>query len=200
LDRAPRRKLFFANIPDPANSAVNQIETHTLLFLSLGLIAPEHPADEGWTGINPLERRSTMSMQGIGSGNFFGNVAPVSQAPGQSVAGGIDTDGDGDTQGSATRNGLSRSAQFLSKLQTLEQTDPAQAKQMLTDLAAKFRAEASQSGGTNSSKAQLADMFPKAADTGDLTPLLNASTNSSGSAATGTAAYSQMMAVTRASM
>jgi hypothetical protein len=142
-----------------------------------------------------------MSIQGIGSSNFFGNVAaPVSQVPGQSGTGSIDTDGDGDTQGGAAGNGLSRAAQFLGKLQTLEQTDPAQAKQMLTDLAARFRSEASQSGGTNSSKAQLADMFQTAADTGDLTPLLQASTNPSGGAATGAAAYSQMMAVTRASM
>jgi hypothetical protein len=141
-----------------------------------------------------------MSMQGIGSSNFFGNVAPVAQAPGQSGTVRVDTDSDSDTQGSAARNGLSRPAQFLGKLQTLEQTDPAQAKQVLTDLAAKFRSEASQSGGANSSKTQLADMFQKAADTGDLTPLLKASTNPSSGAATGAAAYSQMMAVTRASM
>src|ERR1017187_7523287 len=128
------------------------------------------------TGPNHLERRSTMSIQGIGSSNFFGNVAPVGQAPGESGAGSVDTNSDSDNQGSAARNGLSRSAQFLGRMQTLEQTDPAQAKQMLTDLAAKFRSEASQSGGTNSSRAKLADMFQTAADTGDLTPLLKAST------------------------
>jgi hypothetical protein len=62
-----------------------------------------------------------MSMQGIGSDNFFGNVAPVAQAPGQSGAGRVDTDSDSIPQGSAGRNGLSRSAQFLGRLQTLEQ-------------------------------------------------------------------------------
>jgi hypothetical protein len=142
-----------------------------------------------------------MSIAGIGSGSFFGNVAPTPQAQGRNGMSPIDRDNDGDRSPNATGNGLSRSAQFLSALQNLEQSDPTQAKQMLTELAAKFRSEAAQAGGTNSSKAQLADMLQKAADTGDLSPLLKAATNqTSGTSASGAAAYSQMMAVTRASM
>jgi hypothetical protein len=80
-------------------------------------------------------------------------------AAGQASAASVDTDGDADGSGAAASGGLSRAAQFLSTIQTLQQSDPQLAKQMLTDLAAKFRTEASQSGGANSPKTNLANML-----------------------------------------
>lgn len=67
---------------------------------------------------------------------------------------------------------LSGPAQFLSKLQSLEQSDPAQAKQVLGDIASKLKADAGQATGTQADRLnQLADNFQKAAATGDLSAL-----------------------------
>jgi hypothetical protein len=90
---------------------------------------------------------------------------------------------------------MSRPAQFLSQLQALEQSDPAQARQVLSELASKMRSEGSPR------RAQLADLFQKAADTGDLSGLLKeASSGGSGGAwSRGAAAYGHTMAVTRTS-
>jgi len=137
-----------------------------------------------------------MSIQSVGSSQFFSGVAARPAG-----SGAIATDGDRDGSGAAAAPAMSRQAQFLSQLQSLAQTNPGQAKQMLTGLATTLRSEASQAGGTDSSKAQLADRLQTAADTGDLKGLLNSS-EARGSAAwsRGAAAYNQTMAVTRASM
>lgn len=125
-----------------------------------------------------------MKLPTISGSNFFSITSATSStgqgsaaAPGRTVS----------DSGSASRPGA-----FLSQLQSMS---PADAKQALSDLADKFR---SQAGGRGSA---LADAFQKAANTGDLTDLMQAA-KGGGSAgwARGAGAYSSTMAVTRASM
>jgi hypothetical protein len=111
-----------------------------------------------------------MSLQGI-SGAPATSVDPIkppspaAQAPG----GAVDDDQDG---GSTTQ--VSEGAQFLSKVQDLEKSDPARAKQVLTDLATKVRGQAKQGGAHADKLGALAEKLQKAAKTGDLSPLAKA--------------------------
>jgi hypothetical protein len=90
---------------------------------------------------------------------------PPTTSPSPPTAG---SDGDGHCAGPS----LSSPAQFLSKLRSLEQSDPAKAKQTLTDIASKLKADAAQATGAQADRLnQLADRFQKAADTGDLSSL-----------------------------
>ncbi|HUJ60721.1 MAG TPA: hypothetical protein VLX92_19600 [Kofleriaceae bacterium] len=67
---------------------------------------------------------------------------------------------------------LSAFGSFMSKLQSLEQTDPAKAKTVLATIAQKLGAKAQQVGGAQGQKLQaLADKFNQAAQTGDLSAL-----------------------------
>lgn len=134
-----------------------------------------------------------MSIQGLSSSSFFSGVSSVSSAG----ASGISTSTAGDSAGASGVASMSKRGQFLSQLQSLEQSDPAAAKKLLTDLAAKFRGEASQGG--DSRKAAMADKLQKAADTGDLSGLLKTSQSAPGWSR-GAGAYGQTMSVTRASM
>ncbi len=72
-------------------------------------------------------------------------------------------------EGSGARPSLSGPAQFFSKLQSLEQSDPAKAKQVLGDIASELKSQAVQATGAQADRlSQLADRFQKAADSGDL--------------------------------
>ena len=67
---------------------------------------------------------------------------------------------------------LSGFGSFMSKLQSLEQSDPAKAKQVLGDIASKLSARAKEVGGTAGQHlSQLADKFQQASQTGDLSGL-----------------------------
>ena len=67
---------------------------------------------------------------------------------------------------------LSGPAQLLSQLQALEKSDPAKAKEAMTQLADQIRSQAQQVGGAQAQHMnQFADALDKAADTGDLSGL-----------------------------
>ena len=106
-----------------------------------------------------------MTIQGILGGSAASLVGSVqSAAPSVSAA----------VTASASGGGVSLSGvgQFLSKLQELEKSDPTKAKQVLTDIAGRLKADAGQATGTQADRLnQLADKFQKAADTGDLSAL-----------------------------
>lgn len=95
---------------------------------------------------------------------------------------------------------LSRRGQFMNRLQELAKTDPAQARQLVGDLAAKIRGEAAQGGANSDRRMALADMLQKAADSGDFSLLESGASGASpagGSPAMH--AYGQAMAMTRSS-
>jgi hypothetical protein len=110
-----------------------------------------------------------MSMS-ISSSDPLANAASIgatSTAAARPAQG--DADGDGDAQGAVK---VSPRAQLLAKLQDLEQSDPAQAKQVLSDMATKLRDQAGQATGEDASRlTAMADKLQKAADTGDLSGL-----------------------------
>ena len=64
---------------------------------------------------------------------------------------------------------VSNIGQFMTKLKALEQSNPAQAKQVLTAIASKLNDAAGSATGDEATHLKaLADKFTKAADTGDL--------------------------------
>jgi hypothetical protein len=70
----------------------------------------------------------------------------------------------------ATQASVSKGAQYLSQLKSMA---PADAKQLLSQLAGNMRSEASQVGGPRASHLTvLADKLTKAADSGDLSSLM----------------------------
>jgi hypothetical protein len=69
----------------------------------------------------------------------------------------------------SSRTKLSRLGEMMSKLQDLERTDPAKAKQVLTSIAATLHAKAS--SASDPRLQALADKFTEAANTGDLSGL-----------------------------
>lgn len=74
------------------------------------------------------------------------------------------------SQASSTQ--FSGLADLISKLQSLEKTDPAKAKQVLTDISAKLRSEAQTVGGAQAQQLNAAaDRFQSAANSGDLSTL-----------------------------
>jgi len=94
--------------------------------------------------------------------------------------------GVGDPQGTAAKSSrpppagldvggamLSRKGQFLSQIVSLSRTDPAQAQQMLGQLAQTMRQRASEATGDAATRiGSIADVLQQAADTGDLSKLL----------------------------
>ena len=117
-----------------------------------------------------------MSVAGIGTSGMQGvsGVAGPPLAPTTSSAGRLDTDGDAD--GGRVR--VSPRAQFLSNLQSLAKTDPAKAKQMLTDLEGTMRSRAAEAGGARGAQlSQLADRIHQAATTGDYSSLMPSSSS-----------------------
>jgi len=75
--------------------------------------------------------------------------------------------------GAATSN-ISKPAELLQKLQQLQQQDPAQFKQVLSQLADALQQVADGSGQSNNFATKLAAAFKNASDTGDLSALQSA--------------------------
>jgi hypothetical protein len=66
---------------------------------------------------------------------------------------------------------LSKLGELMSKLQDLESSDPAKAKQVLTSIASALTEKANASGSSDPHLQELADKFTEAAKTGDLSGL-----------------------------
>ena len=77
------------------------------------------------------------------------------------------TDSTDPTSDAAGTTSFSQMGQLMSQLQSLEQTDPAQAKSVLATIGSNLKAEA----GSNPMMSQLADKFTQASQTGDLSGL-----------------------------
>jgi hypothetical protein len=71
--------------------------------------------------------------------------------------------------GSASSPNLSKMGSLMSKLQDLEQTDPAKAKSVLAKISQDLKAQADKTGDTKLSA--LADKFDQASQSGDLSGL-----------------------------
>ena len=105
----------------------------------------------------------SMNINGIGSSALSGLSSAASSTQTTKTKSSIPPA----ANGAATSN-ISKPAELLQKLQQLEQQDPAQAKQILTQLAETLQKAADQSKDANSPIAKLAAAFKSAADTGDL--------------------------------
>lgn len=104
------------------------------------------------------------TLQGIGNG--VGSAAVHAPARERQARGQADASQAPTQQASYTA--VSRPAQFLSQLQDVAKSDPAQARQMLTELAARLRSPES----STPARSALADRVQQAADTGDLSLVL----------------------------
>jgi len=91
-----------------------------------------------------------MSITSI-TGSLLNSVSSVSPTGASPLISSVDSDGEGN--GSARLSGL---AQAMSKLQTLEKSDPAKAKQVLSDIANKLQAKGKELGGAEGGAAQYA--------------------------------------------
>jgi hypothetical protein len=79
---------------------------------------------------------------------------------------------------------MSPRAQFTSKVFALATSDPAQARKMITDLAAALQSRASEVSGPEATKlGKLIDMLGKAADSGDYSALASWGKSGGGQAA-----------------
>jgi hypothetical protein len=103
--------------------------------------------------------------------------------------------------GASASTNISKPAELLQKLQQLQQQDPTQFKQVVSQLADSLQQVADKSGDSNSMAARLATALKKVADTGDLSSLQSAmqppgmaAAVQSANAATGTAAPSSAQA------
>jgi hypothetical protein len=118
-----------------------------------------------------------MSIQQIGLSSLFSNSSAVTSLQGiSSLPQPSQTQQSGqvsDPDAASDSAGISQASQFLSKLEQLKQQDPAQFKQVLSQIADKLTAAAQQqTQGTDSQfLTQLADKFRNAAQTGDLSQL-----------------------------
>ena len=82
-----------------------------------------------------------------------------------------DANGSGDPFGGASAS-VSPFAQLLSQLQQLQQTNPSEAKTVLTDIANKLQATAQQDGGSAGQiLGKLASQFQQDAQTGDISSI-----------------------------
>jgi hypothetical protein len=89
-------------------------------------------------------------------------TSPLSTVSSTSTA--DSTDPTSDATGTTS---FSQMGQLMSQLQSLEQTDPAQAKSVLATIGSDLKADA----GNNPMMSQLADKFTQASQTGDLSAL-----------------------------
>ena len=88
------------------------------------------------------------------------------------------TTGSGNALGSAA---ISSFAQFLSKLQSLAQTNPTKEKSVLSDIASKLQTQAQATGGDAGQRlSQMASRFSQAAQTGDLSALQSKTPSANG--------------------
>lgn len=97
---------------------------------------------------------------------------------------------------------VSGRGKFLGRVQELLKTDPAQGKQMLSDLADRLQSQAAGGGAAAPAKLALADRVRQAASSGDLSELLrsHASAKAVHSGPAGAYARTAAMATTRSSM
>ena len=105
-----------------------------------------------------------MSIQGIGGTPFLTSVGGAMHAPQNDV-----------TPYDAGRTGpsaVSPRGSFLGKLQSLLQSEPAQARTFATDLASKMRARAAEGGPLAARASALADKLDKAISSGDYSAVL----------------------------
>ena len=77
----------------------------------------------------------------------------------------------GESSGGNDQTHLSKMGALFSKLQDLETSDPAKAKQVLTSIASALTDKAKASGNTDPHLQELADKFTQAAKTSDLSAL-----------------------------
>ena len=104
--------------------------------------------------------------QGLSPLTLLSSVSPASQR-----TSGIDTGGDRDRSGGASAS-VSPLAQYLSRLQQLQQANPAELKTVLSDIASKLQAAAQAEGGSQGQAlSKLANRFQQAAQTGDVSTL-----------------------------
>ena len=106
---------------------------------------------------------SSTSLSGVTATPATGAVNRVQDSDATSAA---SNDGDADDKTRLTTLG-----QLMSKLQSLESTDPAKAKQVLSSIAAALTDKANSGSTTDPRLAALADKFTQAAKTGDLSGL-----------------------------
>jgi hypothetical protein len=96
----------------------------------------------------------------------------------------IQTDATSPTTTPSSSTQMSGFGAFMSKLQGLEQSNPAQAKAQLSAIANKLSTQAQQVGGTRGQQlSALADKFSTAAQTGNLSGLQSTAVQSGQSAA-----------------
>ena len=118
----------------------------------------------------------------------LGATQPISGIQGlqdsQAATQGVDTDGDtSGSTGPAASTHISKRGQLLSKLQQLQQQDPAKFKQVVTDIATKLQdAAKSATGDQQKFLSDLADKFQKA-ESGDLSGLQPPAKSANGAAA-----------------
>ncbi len=98
------------------------------------------------------------------------SVVPTTVTSPLSVVSSASTSSTGSTDPTSAAAGttsLSQMGQVMTQLQSLEQTDPAQAKSVLATIGSNLKAQA----GSNPMMSQLADKFTQASQTGDLSGL-----------------------------
>ena len=111
-----------------------------------------------------------MSISAIGPSlsplTLLSSVSSASQSTSR-----VDSDGDRDGSGGSSAS-VSPLAQYLSRLQQLQQGNPGELKTVLTDIASKLQAAAQAEGGPEGQAlSNLANRFQQAAQTGDLSTL-----------------------------
>jgi hypothetical protein len=132
-----------------------------LLFVSGGRLS-QKPADSMWQE-TPAMNISSSSLSQLSSVTATAATRRVSQAQTTDTASSTD-----ETTGSS-RTKLSKLGELMSKLQDLESSDPAKAKQVLTQIASSLTDKANSSSDPRLK--ELADKFTEAASTGDLSGL-----------------------------
>jgi hypothetical protein len=111
-----------------------------------------------------------MSISGIG----LSSIESAGGCGGSTAAASTSATDDASALGAAAgdTSALSGPAQLLSQLQALEKSDPAKAKEAMTQLADKIREQAQTVGGQQGAHmSQFADKLDQAAQTGDLSAL-----------------------------
>jgi hypothetical protein len=111
-----------------------------------------------------------MNISGLNSGQPSG-VSQVYVAPDVSSSSIADADSSSGSDGSATTQ-ISPRAQFLAKLGSLEQTNPVEAKQVLSQMATQLNQRAQGASGDEAQAlSAMASKLQAAANTGDLSVL-----------------------------
>jgi hypothetical protein len=119
-----------------------------------------------------------MNINSVGSSNTLASLIQTN-----STTGGSSSSATSST-GAATQTHVSPLGELMSKLQQLQQQDPAQFKQVAGQLATSLQQAAQQSGDSNGFLSQLANGLQQAAQTGQM-PTFQPPTAASAQAASG---------------